>query len=147
MRTPVLILSSVLLVGGCATPITHSSNSQANYAYVFSTVDAPKPTIVQSHVERLHRSVLGIFPLAGQHNGDWEFEMLVSSAWLEKVKTGFTEVPFDAVQTRQVPDWFSPAAENYSAWKMQATSYPNAHLFVEKTPESKEKVRVFIRRH
>jgi len=147
MLLHVLVLGSLVLVGGCATPITHSSDSEANYSYVFSTVDAPKPTIVQSHVERLHRSVLGIFPLAAQYNGDWEFEMLASPAWLAKAKPGFAEVPFASVQPRHVPDWFLPSAENYTAWKMQTTSYPNAHLFVEKNPESQEKVRVFIRRH
>jgi hypothetical protein len=147
MRLHVLVLGSLVLAGGCATPITYSSDSEANYSYVFSTVDAPKPTIVQSHVERLHRSVLGIFPLAAEYNGNWEFEMLASSAWLGKVKTGFTEVPFGSVQTRQVPDWFLPSAENYTARKMQTTSYPNAHLFIEKNPGSQEKGRVFIRRH
>src|SRR5256885_12951473 len=35
MRAPVLILSSLVLVGGCASPIVHSLDSKANYGYVF----------------------------------------------------------------------------------------------------------------
>ncbi len=77
MRQNLIILTSVLLIGGCASPVTNSSDSEANYRHVFSTLSASKPTIVHSQVERLHRSIPGIFPLAAQRNGDWEFELLI----------------------------------------------------------------------
>lgn len=147
MRRHTIILASVFLIGGCASPVTNSTDSEANYQYVFPTVSACKPTIVRSHVERLHRSVLGIFPLASQYNGDWEFELVAASEWLIQVKERFTEVPFASVPFRPVPDWFSPSAGSFTAWKLQATSYPSAHLFIEIKPESQEQIRVFIRRH
>ncbi|HYG22612.1 MAG TPA: hypothetical protein VEH04_07520 [Verrucomicrobiae bacterium] len=114
---------------------------------MFGDVSAPEPIIIHSDVEREHRSVLGIFPLHSQYNGDWEFELVASSAWLDQVKKGFVEIPFADVRPRQVPDWFSPSSDDFTAWKMQATSYPNAHLFIEKRPSSQERMRVFIRRH
>ena len=147
MRLFIFIIASMVVVGGCVSPTTHSFDSEANYRYVFSDVNAPEPTIVHSHVERPHRSVLRIFPLASQYNGEWEFELLASSEWLDQVKEGFTEIPFAAVWPRPLPDWFSPSSEDFTAWKMQATSYPNAQLFVEKKPRSQEQIRVFIRRH
>ena len=147
MRLFIFIIASMVVVGGCVSPTTHSLDSEANYRYVFSDVSAPEPTIVHSHVERPHRSVLGIFPLASQYNGEWEFELLASSEWLDQVKEGFTEIPFAAVWPRQLPDWFSPSSEDFTAWEMQATSYPNAQLFVEKKPRSQDQIRVFIRRH
>jgi hypothetical protein len=147
MRLCILILSSLVLVGGCASPTVHSLDSKANYGYVFGGVAAPEPTVVHSHVEREHRSVLGIVPLHSQYNGNWEFELVTSSAWLDQVKEGFVEIPFADVWPRQVPDWFLPSADDFTAWKMQATSYPNAHLFIEKKRSSQEGIRVFIRRH
>ena len=147
MRSRALILSSLVLVCGCASPTIHSLDSKANYGYVFSDVSASEPNVIHSHVERLHRSVLGIFPLRSQYNGNWEFELVVSTTWLDQVKAGFTEIPFADVWPRQVPDWFRPSSDDFAAWKMQATSYPNADLFIEKKPASQNRIRVFIRRN
>jgi hypothetical protein len=147
MRWCVLILSSLVLVEGCASPTAHSLDSRANYRYVFSDVSAPEPTIIHSHVERPHRSVLGVFPLNSQYNGDWEFELVASSIWLGQVKEGFTEILFADAWPRQAPDWFLPSSDAFTAWKAQVSSYPNAHLFIEKNPSSQERIRVFIRRH
>jgi hypothetical protein len=147
MRACLFILSSLVLVGGCASPAVHSLDSRANYGYVFGDISAPEPAIIRSHVERLHRSVLGILPLHSQYNGNWEFELVASSTWLDQVKAGFTEIPFADVWPRPVPDWFLPSPDDFTAWKMQVTSYPNAHLFIEKKTPSQERIRVFIRRH
>ena len=147
MCSRVLILSSLVLVGGCALPTVHSLDSKANYGYVFGDVSAREPVIIHSHVERENRSVLGILPLHSQYNGNWEFELVASSAWLDEVRNGFIEIPFTDVRTRQVPDWFLPSSDDFIVLKMQATSYPNAHLFIEKRPPSQERIRVFIRRH
>ena len=142
-----LVLALVLVLSGCSSPPIHSVNSKANYSYVFGDVRAPAPIIVRSHVERLHRSVFGIIPLRSQYNGNWEFELVVSSNWLAQVKNDFTEIRFSDVPSRQVPDWFVPSPDDFTAWKMQTTSYPVAHLFIEKNPPAKDRIRVFFRRH
>jgi hypothetical protein len=143
----VLLLSSLFCVGGCASPTIHSLDSKANYGYVFNGVSAPEPTIIHSHVERDQRSVLGIFPLRSESNGDWEFELVASTAWLEEVKAGCTKIQFADVSPRQLPDWFLPSSEEFTVCRMQATSYPTVHLFIEKKPRSQAGIRVFIRRH
>lgn len=141
------ILASLLLFCGCASPTTHSVDAEANYHYVFSDVNEPKPTIVHSHVERWHRSVFGVLPLSSQHNGDWEFELVASRPWLEQVKKAFTETPFEGMRLRPVPDWFSPTVDGFTAWQIQGPSIVNAQLFIEKNPSSQEQTRVFICRH
>ena len=145
--TRAFFLWMLVFAGGCASPTVHSLDSRANYGYVFGNVSAPEPAIIHSHIERPHRSVLGIVPLHSKYNGNWEFELVVSSAWLEQVKAGFTEVTFSDTRSRQVPSWFVPSPDRFTEWKMQATSYPNAHLFIDKTPPSPEQIRVFICRH
>jgi hypothetical protein len=142
-----LVLALVSVLSGCSSPAIHSVDSKANYSYVFGDVTAPPPMVVQSHVERLHRTVFGMIPLRSQYNGNWEFELVVSSNWLAQVKKDFTEIPFSDVPSRQVPEWFSPSPDVFTAWKMQPTSYPVAHLFVERNPPAKERIRVFVRRH
>src|SRR5688500_3022026 len=119
MRLSAMILSLLVLVSGCGSPTIHSLDSKVNYGYVFGELNAPEPTIIHSHVERLHRSVFGIFQLRSQYNGDWEFELLVSTNWLAQVKKDFTEIRFSNVPPREVPDWFVPSPDDFTAWKMQ----------------------------
>src|SRR5262245_36755777 len=68
MRVRLLILGSLALLDGCASPTMHSVDPKANYLYVFGDVSAPEPTVIHSQVDREHRSVLGIFPLHSQYN-------------------------------------------------------------------------------
>lgn len=147
MRASVVVLGALVFVTGCAAPTVHSLDSKASYGYVFSDVSAPGPTLIHFHVERENRSVLGIFPLQSQYNGHWEFELVASSKWLDQVKKGFTGIPFPDVWPRQLPDWFLPSASDFTAWTMQAITYPKAHLSIEKNPLSQEHIRVFICRH
>jgi hypothetical protein len=115
MRACVLILSLLILMAGCVSPTVHSVDAKANYGYVFGDVSAPEPTIIHSHVERPQCSVFGIFPLHSQYNGDWEFELVASSTWLDQVKKEFTKIRFADAWPRQVPDWFLPTSENFTA--------------------------------
>jgi hypothetical protein len=143
----IIAFSLLVLVSGCSSPTIHSVDARANYRYVFSDVSAPAPVVVHSHVERLPRSVFGIIPLRSQYNGNWEFELLASSNWLAQVKRDFTEIRFSDASPRQVPEWFVPSPDDFTAWKMQPTSYPIAHLFVEKNPPTPDRIRIFVRRH
>ena len=147
MRAHLLLIGLLLLAGGCASATTHSADPVANYKAVFGDVSAPQPTVIHSRVETEHRSILGVFPLRSQYNGNWEFELVASRAWVDQVKKGFTQIPFADVSLRQLPDWFSPPSCGFTAWKKQATSYPNAHLFIERHPPCQEQIRVFICRH
>jgi hypothetical protein len=140
------LLLSLILVAGCTSPAIHSQDPKANYRYVFSDINAPEPTVIHSHVERFQRSLLGIFPLRSQYNGEWEFELETSATWLDQVRVGFAEIAFADVWPREVPAWFLPSPGSFSVWRMQSTSHPNAHLFIEKKSPSQERIRVFIRR-
>jgi hypothetical protein len=123
MRSYVLVSSLTIFFVGCATSTVHSFDGSANYGHSFSHVSALQPTIVHGHVERSQGSVLGLFPLPSEYNGDWALELLASSGWLDQLKRDFTEVPFETVSARQVPGWFFPFSEDFSAWKVQPTSY------------------------
>jgi hypothetical protein len=147
MRSIVLMAILVGLAGGCASPTVHSHDAKANYRYVFGNLSAPEPTIVRSHVERESRKFPGTDSTKSEYNGNWEFELVASSAWLNEVKTGFVEIQFTEVQPREAPDWFRPSPGEFTVWRMQRTSYPNAHLFIEKKPASQERIKVFMRRH
>jgi len=142
-----IVLSLLVLLSGCGSPAIHSLDPKANYRYVFNDVSAPAPVVVHSHVERFRHSVVGIIPLRSRYNGNWEFELLASSNWLAQVKKDFTEIHFSDASPRQVPEWFVPSPDDFTAWKMQPTSYPVAHLFVEKHPRTPDRIRVFVRRH
>ena len=148
-----LLIGCVLVAGGCASrPAVESVDGEANYGYVFAGMEAPRPVVVNSRVEREKKSALGIVPLNSERNGLWEFELLASRAWVDEVMRGaggipYSEITFDDVGKREVPGWFRPTAEKFSAWKLQGgLSYARAHLFVEKEPESEERIRVFVRR-
>jgi hypothetical protein len=140
-----LLFGIVLLVEGCVSPSTYSTDAQANYQYVFGDVNQPKPIIVNCRLERYQKSFLG---MTSEHNGDWEFEVLAPRAWLDQIeKQPFIEVPFTDVRLRRVPEWFAPTPNEFTAWKLPGGSYYLAHLFVEKNPSSKDKIRAFICRH
>ena len=158
MRNSLTIAYLSLLLCGCATrPPMESVDGKTNYGYVFGGMEAPEPVVVNSRVEREKKSVLGIIPLKSEYNGLWEFELLAARGWGEELKGSaqspygtipFSEIDFASVQRRDVPEWFQPAAEKFSAWKLQGgSSYPRAHLFIEKEPASEERIRVFVWRY
>ena len=145
----ILSLGALILVGGCASPTTHSLDAESNYRLIFSSVKPPEPRILHSHLERYEVSIFGIH--SQPHNGNWEFELVASVAWVEAVKAEFVEIPFfkvpQNVPPRPLPSWFTPNPVEFSVWQLRGGSLPAAHLFIEKSPRLKDRIRVFIRRH
>lgn len=134
-----------LLLAGCATPSTESFDGQANYRHVFKDMLSPMPKVVRSRLERTERRLLGI--KMSPANGEWEFEIIAPSDWVEEVKTGFLPTSFGAVSKRDLPSWFSPNEEEFEVFRMQDISFPAAHLYVERSPKNADGIHVFIRRH
>jgi hypothetical protein len=143
IRTFCFVLA--LLLAGCATPSTESFDGQANYRHVFKEMRSPMPKVVRSRLERTDRRLFGI--KMSPANGEWEFEMVAASDWVEEVKTGFLPTSFEMVSKRNLPSWFSPNEEEFEVFRIQATSFAAAHLYVERSPKNADGVRVFIRRH
>lgn len=134
-----------LLIGGCSTPTTQSFDATANYCYVFKDMRSPMPKVVRSRVERDDRRLLGV--KMNPTNGDWEFEIIASSNWVAEVKMGFLPTSFKTVPERGVPSWFSPNEDAFEVFQLQYSSFPTAHLYVERSPKNPEAIHVFIRRH
>lgn len=113
-----------------------------NYTYVFDSMPAPVPEIVNSRVERIDRCCL-----LGPVNGSWEFELYASRAWVDMLLKGCDEIEWNEIWQREVPPWFTPSAATYDVCRMQATSFPNAHVFFERTAHDERRIHLFIRRH
>jgi len=138
-------LLTLALLAGCVSAPRESLDADANYALVFSSVRQPRPVILHSRLERYAKS-LG--PLqSAERNGEWEFELLVPCAWVDEVLPQFKPVPFDSWARRPTASWWTPTAADYDAYEMPYTSYPAAHLFVEKHPADPSRIHVFIQRH
>ena len=134
-----------LLLAGCATPSTESFDGQANYRYVFKDMRSPMPKVVRSHLARIDRRLLGI--KMSPANGEYEFEIIPHSDWVEEVKAGFSPISFNDVSKRALPSWFSPKEEEFEVFRMQYSSFPAAHLYVERSLKNSDEIHVFIRRH
>jgi hypothetical protein len=144
-----LLTAGSLFLGGCISPSRESTDNHANYQYVFPGIESPEPVVVHSHVERLHRAAFGVVPLSGERAGDWQFELVASPAWIVEMKAKFTPIAFpkEFADKWQLPAWFTPTGDKFSAWEISGGSYPLVRMFVEKNPKSPENIRVFIRRH
>ena len=136
-----ILFLAVLLLAGCSSMIV-SHDPKTNYTYVFSAMPSPTPEIVNSRVERINRCCF-----LGPVNGNWEFEMYASRPWVDVLLKEFDEIEWSQITQREVPSWFTPSAADYSVWRMQATSFPNAHVFVERKPQDESRIHLFIRRH
>jgi hypothetical protein len=137
------VTTVVLLISltGCSSS-TVSVDSDANYEWVFATMPPPRPEIVRSRVERASRCCW-----LEPYNGNWEFELYASPSWVQTVRADCERIEWSEVWHREVPDWFTPTESEYAVWRLQRTSYPNAHLFVEREPSDSSRVHVYIRRH
>src|SRR5262249_31109350 len=147
LNTALALLMAASLTG-CVSPSRQSTDADVNYQEVFSGVNAPKPVIVNSHVEELHRSVVGVVPISGERTGDWQFELIASPAWIAETKPRFTAIPFpqDFPDKWQLPPWFTPTPDKFTAWAITGTSYPLVRMFIEKDPQSPQQIHIFIRR-
>ncbi len=131
----------VMLLAGCSSMIVNH-DPKTNYNFVFSAMPSPTPEIVNSRVERVRRCCF-LAPV----NGNWEFEMYASRPWVDVLLEKFREIEWDQIWQREVPSWFTPSAAEYRVWQMQSTSFPNAHVFVERKPQDESRIHLFIRRH
>jgi hypothetical protein len=138
-------LVPMFLLTSCATPVRESVDKEANYQLVFGKMRSPVPRVIHSRIERTNRRLLG-FPL-GPVIDEWEFELIASPEWVKEVKVGFIPISATEVWNRKVPAWFSPDEANYEVLKLHPTSYPRAHLYIERNPKNKDQIHVFIRRH
>jgi hypothetical protein len=140
-RAPWVFL--VLALTGCSSTTTVSDDPERNYEWAFASTLSPKPEIVNSRLERMHRCCF-----LKDINGDWEFELRASRHWVDGALTNLEKIEWTKIwPNREVPDWFTPTPEEFSAWRLQRTSYPNAHVFVERHPQDESRIHVFVRRH
>lgn len=139
---PVLLAG---VFGGCVHPGSESTDSAANYAAVFKTMRQPSPIILNSRLDHYSKS-FGPWQ-GGERNGEWEFEILATKAWLDEVKHGFVPTTFnDGFRSPRVA-WWKPDAEHFDVYHMPYSSYSAAHLYVEKNPKDPDRIHVFIQRH
>ena len=143
-------LSSLLalLVIGCSTTVTESLDPEVNYALKFSEMPRPRATVVHSRVEREQPVFLWLFP-SEVRNGEWEFELIATRAWVRVLGADFTPIDWEDVKLRSdLPEWFTPDARRFSALRWSGTSdLAAAHLFIEREPKDPERVHVFLCRH
>jgi hypothetical protein len=133
------------IIAGCVTGERVSVDSDYNYAQVFPTMRQPKPVVLNSRLDRYAKSA-GVWT-SREWNGEWEFEIIAPRAWVDEVKTNFEPGKFSDVFRRPAVRWWKPTEESFEAYRMQHTSYPAAHLYVEKHPKDESRIHVFIQRH
>lgn len=148
IRSIVVTLVCVFTVAGCAAPTRVIRDPEASYNFVFQEMPGPKPEIVNSRVERVGRAMFGLIPICPV-NGEWEFELMADSEWIDVLRKEYEQIQWDQISDpgRELPEWFIPSPESFNVWRVIPTSYARAHLFIEREPKDKSKVRVFIRRH
>jgi hypothetical protein len=141
----ILILALSLVFLSCVSAPRVSHDSDFNYASVFSSMNASKPTIVNSRLERYTKS---FGPLkSSERNGEWEFEILASREWMNEVSRGFRPATQFASYRKPAVLWWIPSKSNYHAYEMQYSSFAAAHLYIEKYPKDKNRIHTFIQRH
>lgn len=133
---------------GCSTTLTDSYDHAYNYENKFSEMPTPRPEVVNSHVERVTKTFAG--KPWSTINGEWEFELVASRDWTNKLEEYFEPVEWEKVDDwlrRDLPPWFSPDREKYAPFQRPGPSLISSHLFVEKAPADPERIRLFICRH
>lgn len=132
-------------LAGCITAERVSVDPDYNYATIFFSMRQPKPQVLNSRLDR-YTTTAG-FSTSRERNGEWEFEMLASRAWVEEVKTGFIATRFGDYQRKPTVAWWTPTEEKFEAYQMPYSSYSAAHLYVEKHPKDESRIHIFIQRH
>ncbi|MFT3783599.1 MAG: hypothetical protein QM790_16420 [Nibricoccus sp.] len=139
------VVGLCLVGSGCITAERESVDADYNYPLVFFGMREPKPVIVHSRLERYAKD-MGLWT-SKEHNGEWEFEILAPKAWVEEAKTGFVSTSFNDSMRKPKVAWWKPNAEDFDAYQMPYSSYPAAHLYVEKHPKDESRIHVFVQRH
>jgi len=122
-----------------------SLDSDQNYSLVFPAMRQAKPVILNSRLERYAKD-MGLWT-SKERNGDWEFEILAPKPWVDEVKIGFVPTSFTNTWRRPSCSWWAPTADAFHSFEMPHSSYPAAHLYVEKNPRDENRIHVFIQRH
>jgi hypothetical protein len=135
---------TALLAFACETPRVVSRDPVANYRWAFAGV-GPKPGVIHSELERL-----GPDERDRYSTGRWAFELVASPEWIAALAGGEPCVPVadwkDIVSRNDLPEWFRPDAEHFSACYFAGPSqWPSTYLFVEKSPRDPTRLRVFVR--
>jgi len=144
MKYITILLISVFLVG-CVSSERVSTDPAYNYAIIFKDMQSPMPAVVNSRLERYTKK---LFVGSGhERNGEWEFELIASQAWVDEVKRGFMATSFTDISRRPTVSWWLPDADHFDAFHMPYSSYSSAHLYIERNPSSSDRIHVFIQRH
>lgn len=140
-----ILLVCVVLLAGCVSTDRVSNDADYNYAAVFSDMTASRPVILNSRLERYSKD-FGLWK-GSERNGEWEFELLASKAWVDQAKQGFIPTTFKDPMRWPSVAWWTPNEENFDAYRMPYSSYSAAHFYVEKAPKDGDRIHVFIQRH
>ena len=141
----IMLIIAATIPGGCVVERPTSVDPDKSYSLVFPATRQPKPIILNSRVERYAKN-MGLWK-SKERNGEWEFEIRAPRAWVDEVKTGFVSTSFTNVFRWPSSSWWAPTAEAFDAFEMPYSSYPAAHLYVEKNPKDENRIHVFIQRH
>jgi len=137
-----------MLGSGCSSIEAISYDRAYNYENKFSLMPTPKAEVVNSRLERFTKTFAG--KPWSTINGEWEFELIATQAWADKLKEYYEPAEWEQVKTwlrRDLPPWFAPDPERFVPFQMSGPSLIAAHLFVEKTPRDPERIRLFVCRH
>jgi hypothetical protein len=140
-----IVLIVVANLAGCITREQASVDSDYNYAQVFSFMRQPKPEVLNSRLERYAKSS-GLWT-SRERNGEWESEFLASRAWVEEAKIGFVATRTSDSFRRPTVPWWTPTEEAFEAYERPFSSFPPAHLYIEKHSKGESHIHVFMRRH
>lgn len=136
---PAFVLTS------CVSPVRVSHDPDQNYAFVFNGVRQPQPVIVNSRLDRFTKT---FGPWQGaEQNGLWEFEIRAPKPWGDEIKTNFVPAAFEHSFRKPDVDWWKPDPGEFDTYRMQHSSHPAAHLFVERHPKDQRRIHVFIQRY
>lgn len=138
----------LLLGSGCSTTETISYDHAYNYENKFSLMPTPKAEVVNSRLERVTSTFVG--KPWSTINGEWEFELIATRAWTDKIQEYYEPTDWDQVKTwlrGGLSPWFAPDPEKFVPFHMPGPSSIAAHLFVEKTPSDPDRIRLFVCRH
>jgi len=137
-----------MVSSGCSTTETVSYDHTYNYENKFGLMPTPKAEVINSRLERVTRTFSG--KPWSTINGEWEFELIATRSWTDKLKEYYEPTDWDQVKTwlrEGLPQWFAPDPEKFVPFHMPGPSLIAAHLFVEKTPSDPDRIRLFVCRH
>src|SRR3954470_2775923 len=140
-----IVVIVVALLAGCITGERASVDSDYNYEQVFSSMRESKPEVLNSRLERYATS--SGLRTSRERNGEWEFEILASRAWVEEAKIGFVATRFSDSFRRSAVPWWTPTEEVFEEYERPFSSFPPAHLYIEKHPKDESHIHIFMRRH